>query len=234
MMQRRQTGKRPYPFDMFINNLGVMLAADQNGERLKTTRRTGQEATSPVVLEYASRDPFAERTATFIRPYFGMGERVQHTETSRFVQYCDGADTSYGGQAILGPLFSSLTLPTSPGAINQLLEFNQGGTRRLVAAATTGVWVKTANNDVQADWTRSKDLSGAARTCSRWRGSRVVGRAPHFSGPASSWSASIPAITGGGMARRPPPTGLRPSTTTGARCTSTRTGCMPARTPPTW
>jgi hypothetical protein len=151
--------KRPWPYNMIVDNTGVMLRPREDGLLVGQRVETMENAV-PTDYSYSSQQPFVERTYVFGPLAQGMGQRTQAGLSDRRYYYGLYVDCSIGGQIRKGPYFTMVT-PGQTGEIRGMAEMTVGGTRKLLALA--GRYCLVRNGDTAGDWGVSKDF-GAGRT----------------------------------------------------------------------
>lgn len=138
--------RRPWPYDAYIGNVRVMLAASQDGTLIGTKSKTLDQI-APTNYEYGSANPFLERTESWNELYGGMGELVQPETRPRRYQYATRADLSVDGYWMKGPNFENHVETVDPGAgeVRQLIKALRGGIETIFAICQNGVWARTSD-----------------------------------------------------------------------------------------
>ena len=146
--------RRPYPYDMEIDDFGVMLMPTDEGGDLVAKKIQSLASVTPTDYSYSSYPPYKERTYRFGRLTMGAGERTQGTAIGQGYHYAINADCSVGGYMMLGPLPHKVE-PRTTGEIRAFAVGQVDGTPRDFALAGRYVLVRDTAGE---DWTVSRDL----------------------------------------------------------------------------
>lgn len=152
-MSAGSSRRKPWPWDVMIGTIGVMLKPTADG--LLVGRKT--ETLERVVTTdygYGSLPPFLERTYA-IKRIQGVGEKIQTTAVlGRRWRYGINLD-NVGGLTIKGPDVTSV-LPSVTGEIRGFVEALHGGVMTLFGLA--GRYVLRRSDDTGAGWGASRDF----------------------------------------------------------------------------
>jgi len=135
--------RRPWPYDMYLSNVRVMLEPDQDGNIVSEDAKTLDE-TAPVDYTYSSANPYRERTSEYQALYGGFGQAVQPETQPRRYHWAEKADLSIDGLWMKGPAFEEhvehITPALEPNEVRQFVPALRAGTLVLFAVCENGVY----------------------------------------------------------------------------------------------
>lgn len=170
-MTSLQNKRRPWPWDLNVNGLGLMLTP--TGEQILTGKRADTLDVTPTVYEYGSSNPFLERTYPFMRLTLGMGQRVQEEGLPKRYFYALNADLSINGRWQKAPKFNLQTVST--GIVTGIIRGIYNGTELIYV--TSGRYLRMRNSDGATDFTDIYD-AGSGNTITslaRFKDARASG-----------------------------------------------------------
>lgn len=169
------SGRRPpYPYDMYIGDVGLILNPQQDGQLVGRKSR----ALNPVAIapEYGSNDPRLEIAYPARNVVLGMGLKSQPTNgriPRRYYYMIDG-DASIDGQPIKGPLFHTGETVAAGKSVTQFIRNRFNGSMTVFAIAGEKLAVRGADG---ADWTVLKTLDVPFTQMARYTHSTATGNA---------------------------------------------------------
>lgn len=143
----RASRVRPFPHDMYIGGVRVMLKPDELGNLVSQKTRTLDQS-SPGDFNYGSENPIKERTFLWTNLYNGFGQPVApNRERPRRYLRGERVDLSIDGQAMKGPNFEDHieTVNASAGEVRQLIVAQHGGSDVVWAICENGVYRRTSD-----------------------------------------------------------------------------------------
>lgn len=149
--------RRPYPFDIEIDDVPMMLRPDENGLLVARKMQTLDNAV-PSSAEYSTQPPYKERGAVLL-PLDGMGEGVQASGVTRRYHYALNA-WRVGRLTGLGPKWTALA-PASTGEVRDFPEALHGGA--VTQFILAGRYVLRRGGDTSATQTVSKDFGASTQ-----------------------------------------------------------------------
>lgn len=138
-----QSRRKPYPYDVYIDSVGMMLLEDENGS-LVSKKAKPLEA-QPQEFAYGSMNPFRERIDAFRDLVMGLGEETQ--PVGRLVErYHFGIDIdpSIDGYWQKGPRFHAETLLAGQ-QVKQFFWANRPDGKYLHALTDRFIFYRTAD-----------------------------------------------------------------------------------------
>ena len=145
--------RRPYPYDMYVGTVRVMLEPEADGNLVAQKTKT-LDSTAPVDFTYSSANPFKERTFDWTKLYGGFGQTVEPDTVPRRYFYGQYVDTSINGLMMKGPRFETHVATISgAGEIRQLIFALHSGAETLFAICENGVYRRVAGTP--DTWTAS-------------------------------------------------------------------------------
>ena len=139
--------RRPYPYDIVVNGVGLILRPQDEGLMIGRKLQT-LAGVAPITYDYSSQPVYAERTYAFRKIQGGYGERVQASPIPSRYFYALNADLSIGGLQIKGPYFHNLSPPAT------------GPVRWFIDAVDTAF---VPPEDYPPDWPPLATFAGAGR-----------------------------------------------------------------------
>lgn len=154
MALRVSSRRKPFPYDIHVNNVGCMLKPNAEGQLVG--RQAQPLRADPTTYEYGSASPFLEKTDPFNDIKGGYGQAVQHPNPTSRSYYCINVDQSINGKAIKGPLFNLETVTSggSDNAIRGIFKGLHAGSETIFVLAGRKVY----RGDGGGTWTQSVDL----------------------------------------------------------------------------
>jgi hypothetical protein len=157
----------PYPFDVKVNGVGMMLVAAPDGEMVSTKSKPLDAL--PTSFDYGSQSPFLERVSPQRQLYFGFGQRAELPGAARRYWYGIGADASIDGQMMKGAAFTSETVRAGQ-RIRQFIVALHGGLPTVFAIANDAAMRRVADGN----WAASLAPSASAlRQATRFKDAGV-------------------------------------------------------------
>jgi hypothetical protein len=153
--------RRPYPYDMYIGDVRVILEPQADGNLVSQKSKTLDE-TAPTDYTYSSANPFKERAFEWTQLYGGYGQAVApSTGVPRRYAYAIKADLSVDGLWMKGPKFEThiQTIDAAAGEVRQIILAAHGAGTAWFAICENGIWRRTADT-ASGGWTVS--LSAAS------------------------------------------------------------------------
>lgn len=154
--------RRPYPYDMYIGPVKVMLEPQADGNLVSQKTKT-LDATAPTDYTYSAANPFKERAFEWQQLYGGFGQSVAPNGTPRRYGHAVKADLSIDGLWMKGPKFEThvQTIDAAAGEVRQLVLAMHGGVLTWFAICENGVY-RRVSDAASGGWVVS--LSAAALT----------------------------------------------------------------------
>jgi hypothetical protein len=151
--------RRPYPYDLYIDNVRCLLEPDQDGTLVSQDSKTLSE-TAPIDYTYSSANPYKERTSEFQKLFAGFGQAVCPDDVPRRYYYAEKADLSVDGLWMKGPAFEKhvVQLGTAthpPGEVRQFIQALHNAVVNLFVVCQNGVWRYDSPTDT---WVESLTL----------------------------------------------------------------------------
>jgi len=140
VVQRSNSKRRPYPYDMYIANTKVILEPGADGNLVAQKTKT-LDATAPVDYTYSSANPFKERTFEWTKLYGGYGQEIEGTAQPRRFEHGEYVDSSINGLIFKGPRFEThVETIAGAGTVRQFILALHGGVETLFVICSNGVW----------------------------------------------------------------------------------------------
>ena len=137
--------RRPYPYDMYVGTVRVMLEPEADGNLVAQKTKT-LDSSAPVDFTYSSANPFKERTFEWTKLFGGFGQTVEPDTVPRRYEHGEFVDTSINGLIMKGPRFEThtATIAATAGEVRQLIFALHGGVETLFAICQNGVYRRVA------------------------------------------------------------------------------------------
>jgi hypothetical protein len=161
--------RRPWPYDLIVQNFPVILRPQENGLMIGRKLQTLANV-APITYDYSSQPVYAERTYPFRRIRGGYGERVQRAPTPTRYYYGINVDLSIGGLQMKGPLVHEVS-PPQTGPVNFFIDAHDDAgvgapptppqpfaPFKPATFAGAGRYILKRTSDSPDGWTVSKDL----------------------------------------------------------------------------
>lgn len=145
--------RRPYPYDMYVGDVKVMLELQADGN-LVTSKTKTLEATAPIDYTYSSANPYKEKAFEWQELFGGFGQTVAPTSGQpRRYSHSIKCDLSIDGLWMKGPNFEDHveTVGASAGEVRQLIWALHGGAETLFAICENAIYRRVADGN----WTIS-------------------------------------------------------------------------------
>lgn len=142
--------RRPYPYDMYVGAVKVMLEPQADGN-LVTSKTKTLEATAPIDYTYSAANPYKEKAFEWQELFGGFGQTIAPTGIPRRYSHAIKADLSIDGLWMKGPKFNVETIHASAGEIRQLVWAMHGGSEFLFAICENAIYRRVADGN----WTTS-------------------------------------------------------------------------------
>ena len=133
--------RRPYPYDMYIGDVKVMLELQADGNLVSQKTKT-LEATAPTDYTYSSANPYKERAYEWQQLYGGFGQTTAPNTIPRRYDHAIKCDLSIDGLWMKGPRFEThvQTIDAAAGEVRQLIQAMHGGVLTVFAICENGVY----------------------------------------------------------------------------------------------
>jgi len=135
--------RRPFPYDLYLENVRCLLEPDADGNLVSQDSKTLDE-TAPIDYTYSSANPYKERTSEFQKLFGGFGQAVCPDDTPRRYYYAEKADLSVDGLWMKGPAFEEHeeTISIGAGEDRQFIQpLTDNDVVALFAICEFGVWI---------------------------------------------------------------------------------------------